>query len=235
MAKVTTSVMRLNPLGSTNVMVSRLGLGMAALGRPGYINLGHGQDLGAARDVPTMEANARRVLDAAWAAGIRYFDAARSYGLGEAFLGRWLEERAIPPAAVTVGSKWGYTYTADWRVDAEIHEVKEHSAAVLERQWRESSGHLGGYLKVYQIHSATFESGVLDNQEVLDELARLKRARHRHRPDLERGQPGRGSAPSKKDRPGRGASVRLCAGHVESARTFRWARLWPRPGPPAWA
>src|SRR5512132_1422392 len=175
MAKASTSVMRLNPLGTTNVMVSRLGLGMAALGRPGYINLGHGQDLGGARDVPSMEANARRVLDAAWAAGIRYFDAARSYGLGEAFLGRWLEERAIPPGTVTVGSKWGYTYTADWRVDAEIHEVKEHSAAVLERQWRESSGHLGGYLKVYQIHSATFGSGVLDNQEVLDELARLKR------------------------------------------------------------
>ena len=166
--------MRLNPLGSTKVMVPRLGLGMAALGRPGYVNLGHGEDLGAARDVPTMEANARRVLDAAWAAGIRYFDAARSYGLGEAFLGRWLEQRAIPPATVTVGSKWGYTYTADWRVDADVHEVKEHSAAVLERQWRESSGQLGGYLRVYQIHSATFESGVLDNQEVLDELARLK-------------------------------------------------------------
>jgi aryl-alcohol dehydrogenase-like predicted oxidoreductase len=167
---------RLNPLGSTKVMVSRLGLGMAALGRPGYINLGHGDDLGAARDVATMEANARRVLHSAWAAGIRYFDAARSYGLGEAFLGRWLQERAIPPAAVTVGSKWGYAYTADWRVDAEIHEIKEHSAAVLERQWRESSGHLREYLKVYQIHSATFESGVLDNQEVLDKLARLKRA-----------------------------------------------------------
>jgi aryl-alcohol dehydrogenase-like predicted oxidoreductase len=46
---------------------------------------------------------------------------------------------------------------------------------VLRRQWRESSGHLGVHLRVYQIHSATFESGVLDNQEVLDELARLKR------------------------------------------------------------
>src|SRR6266540_2729111 len=107
MAKAATSVIRLNPLGATNVMVSRLGLGMAALGRPGYINLGHGEDLGAARDVPGMEANARRVLDAAWAAGIRYFDA-RSYGQGEAFLGRWLEERAMPPPVVTVGSKWGY-------------------------------------------------------------------------------------------------------------------------------
>jgi hypothetical protein len=63
----------------------------------------------------------------------------------------WPEERAIPPAAVTVGSKWGYTHTADWRVDAEFHEVKEHSAAVLKRQWQESSGHLGEYLKSYQI------------------------------------------------------------------------------------
>src|SRR6266511_4057825 len=109
MANVARSVMRLNPLGTANVMVSRLGLGMAALGRPGYINPGHGEDLGTATDVPSMETNARRVLDAAWAAGIRYFDAARSYGQGEAFLGRWLEERKIAPA-VTVGSKWGYTY-----------------------------------------------------------------------------------------------------------------------------
>jgi aryl-alcohol dehydrogenase-like predicted oxidoreductase len=178
---------------------------MAALGRPGYINLGHGQDLCAARDVRSMEANARRVLDAAWAAGIRYFDAARSYGLGEAFLGRWLEERAIPPAVVTVGSKWGYTYTADWRVDAEVHEVKEHSAAVLERQWRESSGHLGGYLKVYQIHSATFESGVLDNQEVLDALARLKRG---------------------------GIVIGLTLSGADQAEVLRWARTINRDGEP---
>ena len=31
-------MIRLKPLGATTVMVSRLGLGMAALGRPGYIN-----------------------------------------------------------------------------------------------------------------------------------------------------------------------------------------------------
>ena len=36
----------------TNVTVSRLGLGMAALGRPGYINLGHGEDLGDTKDGP---------------------------------------------------------------------------------------------------------------------------------------------------------------------------------------
>jgi hypothetical protein len=37
--EVAMSAMRLNPLGLTKMMVSRLGLGMAALGRPGYINL----------------------------------------------------------------------------------------------------------------------------------------------------------------------------------------------------
>ena len=32
-------------LGRTGLTVSRLGLGMAALGRPGYITLGHADDL----------------------------------------------------------------------------------------------------------------------------------------------------------------------------------------------
>jgi aryl-alcohol dehydrogenase-like predicted oxidoreductase len=74
-----------------------------------------------------------------------------------------------------VGSKWGYTYTAGWRVVAEKHEVKEHSAAVLRRQAAESRALLGGHLHLYQIHSATLESGVLDNAEVLRELAELRR------------------------------------------------------------
>ena len=56
------------------------------------------------------------VLDAAWASGIRYFDAARSYGRAEEFLSAWLAARGIAPADVVVGSKWGYRYTADWQV-----------------------------------------------------------------------------------------------------------------------
>jgi aryl-alcohol dehydrogenase-like predicted oxidoreductase len=115
------------------------------------------------------------VLDAAWDAGIRYFDVARSYGRGEAFLGRWLQDRSIDPGAVTIGSKWGYTYTADWSVDADVHEVKDHSLATLERQWPETQSHLASYLDLYQIHSATLDTGVLDDDAVLDALARLKR------------------------------------------------------------
>ncbi|MDB4265082.1 aldo/keto reductase, partial [bacterium] len=82
--------------------------------------------------------------------------------------------RGLSPEAVVVGSKWGYTYTADWKIDAQAHEVKDHSLTVLRRQWGKSQSNLGVYLDLYQIHSATIESGVLENTKVLAELARLK-------------------------------------------------------------
>jgi hypothetical protein len=75
---------------------------------------------------------------------------------------------------VTVGSKWGYTYTADWRVDVDEHEVKDLSVATLRRQLGETRALLGDHLALYQIHSATLESGVLDDAAVRDELARLR-------------------------------------------------------------
>jgi aryl-alcohol dehydrogenase-like predicted oxidoreductase len=154
--------------------VSRLGLGLAALGRPGYINLGHGRDLGRDRSERALERRTRSVLDLAWQSGIRYFDAARSYGLAERFLARWLGSSAIRPGSAVVGSKWGYTYTAGWRVDAERHEVKDHSLAVLRRQVAESAALLGPHLALYQIHSATAEGSVLDDDAVIDELARMR-------------------------------------------------------------
>lgn len=166
--------MQQRPLGATGPTVTALGFGLAALGRPGYINLGHAADLARDYDVAAMEASAHLALDAAWAAGIRYFDVARSYGRAEEFLGHWLTSRQIHPGAVTVGSKWGYTYTAGWRVAAEKHEVKDHSLPVLRRQYAESRAILGRHLDLYQIHSATLDGGVLDNHDVLDELSRMK-------------------------------------------------------------
>lgn len=154
--------------------MSALGLGLAALGRPGYINLGHADDLAHDYDVAAMQARADAVLDAAWAAGIRYFDAARSYGRAEEFLAAWLSSRAIAPQAVGIGSKWGYTYTAGWRIAAEKHEVKEHSRATFERQLAESRRLLGAQLDLYQIHSATLDSGVLENRPLLERLAGLR-------------------------------------------------------------
>jgi len=161
-------------LGAGGPRVSRLGLGLAALGRPGYINLGHGADLEGRRDPDSMSDLTHRVLDLALSHGVSYFDTARSYGSGEEFLASWLRGRTTAGGGLFVASKWGYTYTAGWRVEAEAHEVKDHSAATLRRQVAESRAILGNRLDLYQIHSATLESGVLQDGEVLDELARLR-------------------------------------------------------------
>lgn len=161
-------------LGDTGLQVSRIGLGLAALGRPGYINLGHAADLAGSIEVEQLRARAHEVLDAAHEAGVRYFDAARSYGLAEEFLGSWLTDRGLTRDDVTVGSKWGYTYTAGWRTDAEVNEVKDLSIDTLRRQEGESRVLLGDVLALYQIHSATVDSGVLEDRAVLSELARLR-------------------------------------------------------------
>jgi aryl-alcohol dehydrogenase-like predicted oxidoreductase len=150
-----------------------LGLGLAALGRPGYLTVGHGAAIGADRSIEALQQHSDQVCDAAWTGGIRWFDAARSYGRAEQFLAGWLAHRRIPPEKVTVSSKWGYTYTAGWEVDAEIQEVKDHSVAALARQWPETEALLGRWLRLYQVHSATLETGILDDAAVLGELAGL--------------------------------------------------------------
>jgi aryl-alcohol dehydrogenase-like predicted oxidoreductase len=166
--------MKLKELGHTGLTVSPIGLGLAALGRPAYINLGHDADLGPERGVDELRRRAHAVLDAAYGRGIRYVDAARSYGRAEEFLGSWLESRGLAPGDVTVGSKWGYTYTGGWRVDAERHEVKDLSATTFRRQLDETRSLLGAHLSLYQIHSATLDSGVLDDADVLEGLAGLR-------------------------------------------------------------
>ncbi|MDH6113914.1 aryl-alcohol dehydrogenase-like predicted oxidoreductase [Kitasatospora sp. MAP12-15] len=150
----------------------RFGLGLAALGRPGYINLGRAEDLPVERTVSALRERAHEVLDAAYAQGVRYLDAARSYGRSEEFLAEWLERRP-EVGDVVVGSKWGYTYTADWRADAQVHEVKDHSVQSYDRQVAESRSLLGKRLDLYQIHSVTPDSPALTDPVLHRRLAGL--------------------------------------------------------------
>jgi aryl-alcohol dehydrogenase-like predicted oxidoreductase len=156
------------------MIVSRIGLGLAALGRPAYINIGRQSDFGSERSVAALERRCHEMLDAAYAAGVRYVDAARSYGLAENFLGTWLKTRNPAKNTITIGSKWGYTYTASWKIDAPVHEVKDLSIDTLQRQIVESRTLLGDWLQLYEIHSATIESRVLENADVMRELVRLR-------------------------------------------------------------
>jgi aryl-alcohol dehydrogenase-like predicted oxidoreductase len=151
----------------------RLGLGLAAIGRPAYITAGRVADLGAARDIDTFRDRAFAVLDAAYAAGIRYVDAARSYGRAEEFLAAWFAARPEVDDVV-VGSKWGYRYVGDWQMDAAVHEIKDHSFEAFTAQWAQTAALLGGRVGIYHVHSATLDSGVLDDADVHRALAGLR-------------------------------------------------------------
>ena len=149
-----------------------LGIGLAAVARPAYITSGRERDLGGQRSVEDLRQRTWAVLDAAVAAGIGYVDVARSYGRAEEFLASWLQAR--PDATVEIGSKWGYRYVGGWRLDADTHEVKDHSLAAFLQQRDETLALLGDRLRVYHVHSATLETGVLDDAPLHRALAGLR-------------------------------------------------------------
>jgi aryl-alcohol dehydrogenase-like predicted oxidoreductase len=157
-------------------IASRLGLGLAAIGRPAYITTGRAKDLGegADRSVDALRARAHKLLDAAWWLGIRYIDAARSYGFAEQFLGSWLAAHPGYRDELTIGSKWGYEYTGDWQLDPPQQERKEHSSAMFDRQWAQTLEALGTEPDLYLVHSLTIESPALDDSALLDRLRGLR-------------------------------------------------------------
>lgn len=168
---------------------------MAALGRPGYINLQRDNHL-SSRSVDGMQRQANAVMDELFQQCrelnnastsnitnsisrtgkekyVPWLDCARSYGLSEKFVGEYLRGNNVLPEDVYVSSKWGYTYVADWNVelgDGEPHEVKDHSLENFLKQVEETKTNIGPYLNLYQVHSATFESGILTNTQVHEAL-----------------------------------------------------------------
>ena len=147
----------------------QFGLGTAALGRPQYINLRQ-EELNNI-DLKAFREQSFSVLEKAYELGVRYFDTAPGYGLAENLLLEWL--RTKKDSSIQIATKWGYTYVANFNPNAKVHEVKEHSLEKLNEQWEVSKAFLP-HLKVYQIHSATLETGVLKNETILNRLAFLK-------------------------------------------------------------
>lgn len=178
-------------VAASKTLLPRFGLGMAALGRPGYINLsrtevfdeeGSNKDDVRRRSVESMQEKANSVMtnlmeESKTQGMIPWFDCARSYGLSEKFVGEFLRNQNIQPEDVFVSSKWGYTYVADWKVELEPgkpHEVKDHSTENFLKQIEETKECLGEYIDLYQVHSATFDSGILTDAKVHDALSSCK-------------------------------------------------------------
>ncbi|MBV7269946.1 aldo/keto reductase [Winogradskyella luteola] len=149
---------------------TKIGLGLAAIGRPDYINIRSNTNID--KSINAFKNNAFKVLDEAYNLGIRDFDVAPSYGLGEQFLLEWNNSRNHKD--VSLSTKFGYTYVANWEIGFKgKHEIKEHSLSKLNEQWAISRAFIPS-LDTYQIHSATLESGVLTNTGVLSRLFELK-------------------------------------------------------------
>lgn len=89
---------------------TRVGLGLAALGRPAYLTSSRGSDIGPDRSVTALRQRTFDVLDTAYQKGIRYVDTARSYGRAEEFLADWL--RARPDVGDVVVASNGVTATS---------------------------------------------------------------------------------------------------------------------------
>ncbi len=187
---------------SSPASLPRIGLGMAALGRPGYINLDRYITFGSdhsQRTVDRMQTQSNLVLDRLFqlcstlhqsnadnnlsgnnCSSLPWIDCARSYGLSERFVGEYLRSRHISPNDVYVSSKWGYAYVANFAVTlpgTAPHEIKDHSVEQFLKQVKETDSFLGEYINLYQIHSATFESGVLENVQVHHALDQCRRER----------------------------------------------------------
>lgn len=151
-------------------MTTNICLGTAAIGRPVYINIKQ-EPLNSSFDLDKFKSTGIEFIDFAYKSGIKHFDTSPSYGAAEQMLHEWLINNKHADAVFS--SKWGYSYEANFKEDAKLHEHKEHSISRLIEQWENTKKVLPN-IKLYQIHSATLESGVFDNHEVLKKLKEIK-------------------------------------------------------------
>ena len=148
-------------LGRTGLEVSRIGLGCGNFGGVGSAPELFGQG--------ESEEEAFALMDAAWAAGITFFDTAASYGGGrsERWVGKWRAERGEP---VLLSSKvyWSVTGDPDDRGLSRDRIVREIQGS-LER--------LGvDRLDLYLTHEPDPETPIGETLRALDELVQTGKA-----------------------------------------------------------
>jgi len=149
-------------LGRTGLELSRIGLGCGNFGGVGSAPELFGQG--------ESEEEAFALMDAAWAAGITFFDTAGSYGGGrsERWVGRWRRERGSP---VLLSSKVYWSVSGD----------PDDRGLSRERILRESEGSLERLgveqLDLYLTHEPDPETPIEETLQALDELVRTGKAR----------------------------------------------------------
>jgi aryl-alcohol dehydrogenase-like predicted oxidoreductase len=98
--------MKFRAFGRTSARISVIGLGCGGFGGVGSERSLFGQG--------ESESEAFALMDAAYAAGINYFDTANSYGGGrsEEMVGRWLQKRKVRDE-IFLGTKVGTPLSDD--------------------------------------------------------------------------------------------------------------------------
>ena len=149
-------------LGRTGLELSRIGLGCGNFGGIGSAPelFGRGE----------TEEEAFALMDAAWAAGITFFDTAASYGGGrsESWIGKWRSERGEP---VLLSSKVYWSVTGD----------PDDRGLSRERILREVEGSLERLgverLDLYLTHEPDPETPIEETLRALDELVQSGKVR----------------------------------------------------------
>lgn len=150
---------------------SKIGLGTAAIGRPLYINIKDEEIQKRGFDYSSFKNQGINFLNEAYKAGITHFDSSPGYGIAEEMLINFLKDKSLND--LSISTKWGYTYVANFNAKAKTHEIKDHSLEKLNEQWKNSK-RLLPFLKTYQIHSVTTDSDVLANKDVINRLIEIK-------------------------------------------------------------
>jgi 1-deoxyxylulose-5-phosphate synthase len=160
-------------LGRTGLELSRIGLGCGNFGGIGSAPELFGQG--------ESEQEAFALMDAAWAAGITFFDTAASYGGGrsERWVGKWRRKRGAP---VLLSSKVYWSVTGD-PADRGLSKdrVLREAEGSLERLGVER-------LDLYLTHEQDPETPIERTLRALDELVRSGKVRAIGTSNLDAGQ-----------------------------------------------